>query len=106
MLQAVARTTYSHCVCCAGGEGGIGAGNKMHGLVGVSHASPPPSAFASAQPPRSVFADAQAPTSDSEAEADNALSPAPAPYVPVVSTQDIGRRNSQVRLVTCAILFT
>lgn len=83
----------------------MGAGNKMHGLVGVSHALPPPSAFASAQPPRSVFADAQVPTSDSEAEADNASSPAAA-YVPVVSAQDIGRRNSQVSLVTCAVLFT
>lgn len=84
----------------------MGAGNKMHGLVGVSHALPPPSAFASAQPPRSVFADAQVPTSDSEAEADNASSPAAAAYVPVVSAQDVGRRNSQVSLVTCDVPFT
>ena len=46
----------------------------MKELVGVSHVSPPPSAFASAQPPRSVFADAQAPPSDSEPEPDSARS--------------------------------
>jgi hypothetical protein len=46
-------------------------GQKMRDLVGVSHASPPPSAFASAQPPRSVFADAQLPPSDSETEHEN-----------------------------------
>ena len=57
----------------------------MKELVGVSHVSPPPSAFASAQPPRSVFADAQAPPSDSEPEPDSARSrqgasdPAPHP---------------------------
>lgn len=46
----------------------------MKELVGVSHVSPPPSAFASAQPPRSVFADAQMPPSDSEAEPESARS--------------------------------
>ena len=67
------RISISLPCSAAGGEKGEGEGS-MKELVGVSHVSPPPSAFASAQPPRSVFADAQAPPSDSEPEPDSARS--------------------------------
>lgn len=81
---------------CVGGEGRKATGNNMHGLVGVSHASPPPSAFASAQPPRSVFADAQLPASHSEAENENGPFPAPGTAEPTIRAQNTTRRTSQV----------
>lgn len=80
----------------AGGEKGEGD-NSMKELVGVSHVSPPPSAFASAQPPRSVFADAQMPASDSEADPDSARSHR--------RSADAHRKATQVCCMLCPALF-
>lgn len=88
-------------MCLAENDSGKGHGNNMHGLVGVSHASPPPSAFASAQPPRSVFADAQLPPSDSEAETENGSSPAPGT---TIRAHGAARRtSSQVCMAQCLL---